>query len=154
MFAFVHLLAGAAVGKLVGWWPLAVVLGVVSHFILDALPHTDMATWKRERKQKKLTLADLLSLGADLGICLWLMFWLIRMEQFTDSIFLGALAAIAPDIFRGPFFIFPVLRTIPVLWRYHVFHRQIQHTVKPDRWLYGALIELIFVLMALGLLIF
>ena len=153
MLATIHLLVGAAIGKYIGAWPLALGAGFVSHFFLDALPHTDQATLKDPTERGSLTLTDLILVWLDLVIALVVLFVLSRSIKLAPSILAGALGGLAPDFAHPLYHIAPLLRTTrPFSWFYQ-FHRGVQRTTSKKNWLKGAIVELVFAIAAITLLL-
>jgi len=61
MLATPHLLAGAAIGSLVGNLPLVIILSIISHYSFDLLPHLDSGTLNlSQKKSYPMIVADLL----------------------------------------------------------------------------------------------
>ena len=85
MLITVHFLVGAAIGKYVGQTWLIIILALLSHYILDALPHTKMSVPKgfKERGFKGTRLRDWLLRG--LEPILGAIFVLIYMCLMIDS---------------------------------------------------------------------
>ena len=152
MLATVHLLVGAAIGKyLSGSWPLAFGISFLSHFLLDALPHTDAGTLKRPEERGTITLTDLVLVLIDVAVAAGVLLWLSGRPEFSTSVLAGAFGGIAPDFVHPAFHAIPALRAFPATsWYYH-FHRRIQGTVDKKDWLYGLAIELVVAALSIAL---
>lgn len=48
-----HAISGAALGMAIGNPGGAFIIGVISHLVLDYIPHTDQGTFLREENDKK-----------------------------------------------------------------------------------------------------
>jgi hypothetical protein len=149
MLAFVHLIVGAAIGTVVGSWPLAFAAGFLSHFLLDALPHTDSGTLKNPEERGTMKLNDLVVAGVDLAIALGIMAWLVRLPEFSASMVAGAFGGLVPDFAHPAFHVMPNLRTQVLTGWYYRFHRAIQGTVDKPQWVRGVMIELVVAAIAL-----
>ena len=116
-----HVLTGAAIGLAVQEPLLVIPLALVSHFILDAIPHFDHEIYRYGSKHfTKIMLSDsILSIGAVLGLVL-------LFPANALGIILGALSATAPD------FLWPYYYTHgrPQNW-YYKFHVGIQWFERP-----------------------
>jgi len=106
----VHVLTGAAIGSLVDNNLTAAALGLISHYVLDAIPHNDMGVnfelgkpdfdGKNRKKGKPNNWSGQLKIMSILH--LFLGFFLIRtiLSERLIRVFLGALFAIIPDIYE------------------------------------------------------
>lgn len=92
----VHLLAGAAIGVLIPHAPTMIPLALLSHYILDLLPHIDPETFAHANKP--YTLLQRISLTADIIIVLGLVYALFLLQNSSIHIFLAAITAMLPDL--------------------------------------------------------
>lgn len=148
MLATVHFIVGAAIGKYVGVWPVALGASLLSHFLLDALPHTDSGTLKEPAERGTIRLMDLILTWLDLTLALAILYWLSKSPAFSASVLAGAVGGIAPDFAHPLYHFLPVLRTFRVTGWYYRLHRRIQGTTTRKNWLSGAVVELIIVVFA------
>ncbi len=81
MYVSTHFVTGAAIGKMVGNNWIAFILGILSHIILDIIPHHDY-------RGKKGAFLDTLITGA---MALWLF-------SSPSYVFWGAIGATIPDL--------------------------------------------------------
>lgn len=137
-----HLLAGAVIADKVGSfsWPV-VALALLSHFMLDAIPHRDEIDKNHlSRKQIVAVLVDFV-----VGIIL---LWLVFRGTNIALIAFGVVMGILPDIVDNlPIFLKSLSKT--KWWQaYHRFHSNIQQT-KPS-WVVGLLTQF---LVIVGLLL-
>jgi len=141
MLTIVHVIVGAAIGKFVLSWPIALALAVGSHFVLDALPHADPGTLKPQSERGSMNLTDLVLASIDLAVAFGILLLLVGHPNYTASVFAGMVGGILPDVTSGGFHLFPTLKTPrPTAWLFR-FHRGIQGTVDKKDWLQGSLVE-------------
>lgn len=101
-----HLLIGAAIGAKTHNLGMIIILGILSHFILDKLPHWDYSVpgikkFKKTKSYKNLFI-DLFKIMLDGFLGLIIAFILIINTNQLNNwkfILLGILFAILPDIF-------------------------------------------------------
>jgi len=101
-----HLLIGAAIGAKTHNLGLIVILGILSHVVLDKLPHWDYANpgiscFKKTKDYKRL-FVDLLKIATDGFVGSLVTFLVILKTNQFDSwkfILLGIFFSILPDIF-------------------------------------------------------
>lgn len=132
-----HLLMGAVIAEKVGSfsWPV-VVLALISHFLLDAIPHRD------EIDKNHLSLKQIMAILVDLVIGIILVWLVFRKMNLTLAIF-GAGIGILPDIVDNLPLIFKSLSSTKWWQDYHSFHSKIQ-SIKPN-WVVGLLTQLIVI---------
>lgn len=110
MFLTVHSVAGAAIGEAAGNPLLAFLLGVLSHFVLDRIPHWDPHGYQGFQKEKiiidkgaiqyaSIAILDIILTSA--------LVWFILTRNFSHPvpIFFGALGAVTPDFNMGFYFL-------------------------------------------------
>lgn len=113
MYSTVHVAAGAALGSLTTSAPLAFSIGVLSHFLLDRIPHNDPDFPKGKARRELLVHPAvrqfLLMAAIDLVFAATLMVWVLRaLPRFPrPSLIGGALGGILPDAFFALSFIIP-----------------------------------------------
>jgi hypothetical protein len=132
-----HLLAGAVIAEKVGSFSWSVVvLALVSHFILDAIPHRD------EIDKNHLSRKQVIAVVIDFAVGVTLL-WLVFRETNLMLIAFGAVIGILPDIVDNlPIFLKSLSKT--KWWQaYHQFHSKIQ-AIKPN-WIAGILTQLIVI---------
>lgn len=138
MVLSVHTLVGGAIGAVLPVSPAtAFVLGFASHFVLDAIPHSDytlqsLSKDREDRGQDAMVkdgrLAhDLVVNGID-GILGFLI--LVSLVYNSHSIFsavFGALGACFPDALQFLYFMFPKVGWLKAFKKFHgIFHTPIQ----------------------------
>jgi len=109
MFSPVHLLAGFTLAKFVPGGPIPIFLtAVLSHLLLDAIPHGDagIGHWLHTAPNRKTKLLRLLSMAAaDQLFTLALFLLLLRSPQFgyvpLPLLLVGSIGSILPDYISG-----------------------------------------------------
>jgi len=103
MILLVHLLLGAAIGHTVKNVPLAIILALLSHYLLDLIPHIDYPIKNEGKNQWQRTTLNIPGISLDLfaGIVLVLIF-----SNNQPIIYLCAFFALLPDGFTVLNFIF------------------------------------------------
>jgi len=105
-----HFLVGAAIGSRIKNWGLIAVLALVSHVILDKIPHWDYGKGAFKRfantKSYKILFIFLLKIAIDGSISVFLVFSIAKYNQAINLTYLapllfGGLIAILPDIVLG-----------------------------------------------------
>lgn len=102
MFLTVHAAAGAVLGRFIGHPLLAFLIGALSHFILDLVPHGDQGLgrwqWLKTNRQRLVA-------AAAIDFCLVIVFFLLWLPATDinelDGIVYGAAGAIFPDTLWG-----------------------------------------------------
>ena len=107
-----HILIGAAIGAKTHNLGLIIILGLISHFIMDKIPHWDYPVYKyiknfEETKSFKSLLPLILKSTIDVFIGLAIVFvaaWYKNILDFHNIIFilLGIFFSLLPDIILAP----------------------------------------------------
>lgn len=119
MIGFNHALAGGLIGKLLPW-PIAIPAAIVSHFLLDMLPHYGISAHKRDHSKfwKIFFITDFFA-------ALSLAFWAIGNQYYL--IYICGQLAVLPDfvwvahVIRKRSFNFTMVKS-----RYEKWHIAIQ----------------------------
>ena len=93
-----HTLVGASIGASIQNIPLIIVLGISSHFVLDAIPHFDWGTWHNYEKDFQLEAKDYILLICDIMLATVLFYWVWNANNFDYLMLLGAFCAVLPDL--------------------------------------------------------
>ena len=133
-----HLLIGAAIGakiKYLGW---IIVLGLLSHFILDKIPHWDYGNraFQKFKKNKsyKILFIFFLQLMIDGLIGLVIVLFIVWQKNIVEPkhllfILIGILASLLPDILLGTSWLFHnKFKKFSKIWIN--FHEKILHCPK------------------------
>ncbi|MBP6930350.1 hypothetical protein KBB60_01990 [Patescibacteria group bacterium] len=141
-----HVIVGSAVGSLVESPILALFLGVLSHHLLDFIPHIDPGSFMKKadwRNKKFLTF-----LFFDLAIGVLAVYWLWRGSGYEPAIVWGAFGGALTDIVdNNPWA--STLRRLPLFKQYHYIHNKVHHTVKKEAWLLGALTQVVLIVLSI-----
>lgn len=106
MFLTVHAVAGTLVGSMVGNVPTAFTLGILSHFLLDRVPHADppivAGTGPQVFGHPVMRRFVLIS-AVDLLLAILLTAWLVSILPGTNvsALAAGAFGGILPDLLFG-----------------------------------------------------
>ncbi len=140
MFYIVHILAGATIAKFFPNILLIIILSLLSHFIIDIIPHKDSFSDKGLFKKKyeiKLTKRTILLEIADIFISILLIIYIYM--QFNSSLMLLAIfISLLPDIARIGYI--TKLKNNKTFKKYMCFHSKIQKEVS---WKLGLLAQTI-----------
>jgi len=96
-----HLLVGAAIGSKIHSWPEIAALAIVSHYLLDAIPHPEykLRFLKAETTNRE-NAVDLLKLGVDFASGFFFVAFVgIKSLNFPYMMF-GMAMAVLPDFFQ------------------------------------------------------
>jgi len=134
MLITTHGLVGACIGKEVGYPPLAFLLGLISHFILDSIPHCDGPDDKAGRGENEPnSFAQYAFVAADIIIGVFIVVYLSSNNLASAGLIWGIIGAELPDVIDNvPFWI--GIRKVPGFKQFHAFHAKIQ-SIKIPLWL-------------------
>jgi hypothetical protein len=154
-----HLLIGGAVGvgtaillpsPVAG--PVALGLGILSHHLLDLIPHTDAATfWPDPRKPIPWLIGAVVFLEITLGLAL--MGALYYIQHTTMTFLMGAAGGILPDVLdEVPLWQERFRRTsLGALW--HHWHLRLHCASMEKTWVAGIVIDVCVIAAGLWLLL-
>ncbi|MBN1585261.1 hypothetical protein JW899_02730 [Candidatus Uhrbacteria bacterium] len=138
MYMVVHAAVGAAAGQAVEHVSVAFVLGVVSHFFLDMIPHGDENLYQAYIGGKGLK-KGLLHVGFDvLATIVFCTAIYLNREVFVapNVVFWGVVGGLIPDFLVALSGIFRPRRKRGLVWRldrYNAFHRW-NHSLLMRKW--------------------
>lgn len=105
-----HIVVGAAIGAKTQNLGLIVILGLLTHFIMDRLPHWDYS-WSgiknfKKSKNLKALLSDFLKMAVDCTLGLLIVFLILWYKNFLNFnylpfILVGIFVSILPDAIIG-----------------------------------------------------
>jgi len=137
-----HLLLGAAIGAKINHITWIIFLGIISHFLLDRIPHWDYGNKElnafSKKKSYKLLLKLFFKITIDGLIGIIILSFLIWQKNIINPkyflyISIGILASLSPDILSAIIKLFP--NKIRILKIYENLHEKIlhnpQHIKKP-----------------------
>jgi hypothetical protein len=150
MFYLIHAVIGCLIGNYINSVLLVVILAVISHFVLDIIPHWDgfydkilFETTGHVNITKKMLYVEIFD-------CLIALAFIVYFMILTPSrdliIFIGAIASLSPDIIKLGFF--TPLKNYKFYMNYLQFHSKIQ---KEIGWKLGVFIQLIILIILLGI---
>ena len=116
MYLFIHLLFGAAIGYKIKNLPLAIILAIASHYLLDLPPHTDYAVQEEHRKQWRKLLLGFSKLALDVCAGFLLIFFFSKNQP---AIYICALAGIVPDLLTPFRYAFPKNKILEAHYQFH-----------------------------------
>ena len=124
MLAASHLVVGGVVGSYIGNPFIAFLVGIIIHFLLDAVPHFDtIEEEKIDYREMSLILVDFL-IGAALII------FVIKPDLSLGSPFLwGGIGGMTPDLFDNIPFWKVAFRKTKIGSKVHLLHEKIHSRV-------------------------
>jgi len=148
MFALVHTLTGIVIAVKIKNPYIVLPISLLSHFLLDMIPHWDLFSFKKEitRKDKINAILDVLG-----GLVLGLIFIFIALpnQRLASTIFFSAALANLPDALEAPL-IFTNSKNPISMGMYKVQHTL--HARWPLPW--GLLTQLVVIGLGLWFLFF
>ena len=152
-----HLLSGAAIASAATTsLPVAFLIGLILHFVLDALPHTDPGTffWPGERQKQETEPWPtwIYIFAATEFIIVWLLvIILFKNRQDFGVIMAGGLGGIFIDIVDNNPLRF--IHRLPVFKQIHFFHEKVHFDLPAGKWYWGLLTQLIIIIGSLWYLL-
>lgn len=136
MYSPLHASVGLLLAQAMPNAPVAFAAGVVSHYLLDAIPHGDLrplAVLSRMPKGKMLAVV----VPIDLTLAALITWWLGAQLGGSANLWWGALGGIAPDLLWGGQYLLERLRfrlpvIMPLLQAHHVIHEGLHVKTKHD----------------------
>ena len=149
MFLTVHATVGITVGQASGNIWLAFIAGLLSHFVLDIIPHGDDNLIEDKNKLSEKESNKLFKLGIIDGLIMSVLVSILYLQnQITLPILAlsGVIGSILPDFIQGLYLIFKT----PLLNRYFIFHGDIHFALfkKGVSFKVGLLIQGIILVLA------
>lgn len=130
MFLTVHASIGALIGQQISSPLWAFILGLISHFLLDLIPHGDRAILPKEKIEEKIKLFLIIASVDFIIMISFLGFFYLR-GIFTNPIVIGSavLGSILPDFLNG---IYYLLKNNQFFKTFHHFHGLIHDLIKKE----------------------
>jgi hypothetical protein len=151
-----HVLAGTAIGVAVGNPVAGFALGVASHYLLDAVPHSDPGTWHylEDFKTFKMNYIDYIVGFGDLFLIAGILLLINRVNPiFYPAAIAGGIGGMFPDIVVYLGVAFRGIQSWPIAEKYNGFISRFHYTARPDQLMLGiftqfavALISIWFIL--------
>jgi len=146
-----HIIVGSAIGYSTEKSPIAFAGGLVSHHLLDSVPHLDPGAFSKNEGDV-FKPASLLFIAVDLTIGTIAFYYIWKFSGFNVSVFWGALGAVLPDVVdNGPW---RAIRKLPIFKQYHQLHHSLHSTVTKKNWLLGVITQVIIIVIALTLIFY
>jgi len=150
MFLSVHVFVGAAAGiatknPMVGFFA-----GLVSHHLMDMIPHWDPGVFYFPEKDHGLSKRDLTIAAIDFGLCLIIMYTLARyidVATLRGPAIWGMIGSIVPDIWHNIPWWEKYARDLPILCYWYRFHRLFHATISPQYWWFGVVTQIVMVIV-------
>jgi len=147
MLASVHMVTGAAIGKSVRPFWLALLAAFASHFALDFIPHID--THGLFGGPDGVTRAEALGALADVLLGLALVLWATARQRWRRAAIWAAFVAVVTDLVDnvppwGPHF----QTWAGTAWFSHL-HHGLQHNLARSQWMLGVPIQVVVLAAAL-----
>jgi uncharacterized membrane protein len=134
MLVTTHGLLGALIGKEVGFPPLAFLLGFISHFLLDSIPHCDGPDDVAGRDENDPnTKAQYALVSFDLLLSLIIVIYFLNVKLATPAMIWGAIGALLPDLIDNVPLWKKKIRKLAFFKDFHAFHAKIQ-SIKTSLW--------------------
>lgn len=156
-----HIAIGAGLGNLTGSIWIAIVLSIVSHFILDALPHYDSGVRHSNPKNKVIfDVWDFVLVGLDVFIGLYLIYYFWQLTG-KNTVLWAAVATFMVDFLDKLVFLsfkngklgLDTTRYVPVFSEMNKFHKWVHFKLDPKKWYWGVLISLLILIIGLYLVL-
>lgn len=114
MPGIVHLLIGAVIAILIPNTALMIVVAIISHYVLDFIPHIDPETFAA--KERPYSIIQKIGLTVDIILVGAFAISLFLIKNTNGNIFAGAIAALLPDLLSP-------LESYSVFFPLHKIHR-------------------------------
>lgn len=155
MIATVHMLAGAAAGVNRRHFIYALGAGIVSHYVLDIVPHLDAINAIHAWNKLSWTLVGLdIMVGAVVGLVFW-----TRKFHFPqiNTFVMGAAGGLLPDILDSQPLWSQYILKIPILGHIQMFHHAannfpVQYFPMPQWAVLGIITQLIVLTISIRIL--
>ena len=140
-----HILTGAVLATTTNSFPVAFLLGFVSHFVLDAIPHLDPGTFFNISGGEDKPWPAWVYIFAILEFIIIVVIFYILFHNRTDFaiISVGALGGIFVDILDNNPLIF--IHRWPIFKQLHWFHEKIHFNLPAQKWYWGLVTQLVII---------
>jgi hypothetical protein len=151
MILLVHALIGAVIGSYITNYWLIFLLALISHFLMDIIPHRDYNTEPLEESMGITAWPTMIKIALDLGAGIVLILIFVWNSSIKSAIFLGMISAIIPD---GLTFLYWRTKN-SLLGKIALLHRNILHAKdnKKTPLFWGITIQIVISLIAVLLLL-
>jgi len=139
-----HALVGGAIGASSENIAFVFIVAFLSHFVLDALPHTDWGTWHNYVEDVKLKWYDYLLFIID-SLTTLVIAVILYLRGYDFIIIIAEFTAVIVDLIDNVPFWKNQLRKIFLLNWLHVVHEKIHFKLNKRFWYWGIITQLIIV---------
>lgn len=154
MLSTAHVIIGAAAGLVAPNVPAAFIAGIVSHHIMDIVPHWDISslyTPKNRPKGDDYPPRDFILATIDVLAAIAIVVWLLQLPLLPDEarrMSWGAAGALVPDLVHHLPYLNRYTRHWPVVGHWYRFHEVFHTTVNRKNWWVGVLCTVGFMAVA------
>jgi len=153
MFLTVHATAGALIGQATGNIWLGFLAGLISHYLLDIIPHGDETIIGNKTAPSKQDIRLIIKIATVDGLImtalLATLYWQ-NLIPLTLPVLAGIAGSILPDFLNGTY----LLTKHPWLKRYSLFHFDFHYLLKLKvSFPIGLVIQLVTLILLLAILI-
>ena len=159
MLSFTHLFVGAAVGATTNQPVLALGLGIISHHLLDALPHVDSFAKTEAEKEVFTTGKYIFAAVEGLAGVAFLTYIVAQtggtLFDISSPVAWGALGGVTPDLFDNVPFWSKKFQATRFGERYHAFHDSFHTTLflkETKWWPFGLVIQVLLIWLSIVIL--
>ncbi len=154
MLSLPHIVIGAATGLAMSNPFSAFVAGIVSHHLMDMVPHFDLGTIYFKKNKKELwTPRDLSIAGVDLILAIIVLWFLwsrsVGFGNLSNLVLFGGLGGVFPDVWHHTPLWKKYTRSWPISSNWYRFHNTFHATVPPKFAWFGIVTQLVFIVFAL-----
>lgn|GEM_PF-350747 len=148
-----HVAVGSAVGLATKNPYLGFAAGVVSHHIIDVIPHSDPGSLGISAKDilKKENRGGLVWAVSDAIVGAGLFIFILLKFNFESAVLWGMIGAVLPDLIdNSPFWSLPLRQFFPFNY-YHRFHEKFHFTISAKRYFWlGFLTQIVLICLSLA----
>ncbi len=151
-----HVAVGAAIGVATGDPIAGFAGGVASHFVLDAIPHTDPGTWHfyEDFSTHDLHAGDFTLGIVDVAVAVFGYVWLAGVAPLaTLPSILGAMGGALPDALVLVGLFYPKATKSRFLKGYYELVEKYHRTARPNQWILGIVTQIVAVAVSVWYLV-
>lgn len=149
-----HIIVGAVVGNYVDSVFWVIVLSVLSHFILDAIPHYDSGTIHSGEKEVVFDKRDWALESLDFVVSLIVFIYAYNVTHGNWLVIIGMLATFLVDVFDKIFLIrikngkltFAIKSKNSVIKFLNEIHKKVNFKLEPKYWYIGVITQVIILI--------
>lgn len=157
MLATPHLLTGAAIGILFGSLPAVIVIAFLSHFALDAIPHTETSTFRpiaeRDIDDQRIDKITYNIAYVDVAVGMIALTLILSNKANIALPLAGAGAAILIDVINHVPLWKKYTRELPLFKQVYQFHKGIHYQLLTKFWPVGIITQIVVIGVAIWVLL-